>query len=166
MKKIKYLAIGLLLANTAAWAGNDCQSYYEVLNMSGPTPFGPFNGGASISIGGGAPVSVLASASMLGSASFDPANPGPISQKRAGQLLFPPGANGGINILTAVASANGTPTGPGTLSVTGKVKLTGGVGDFENSFGKAAIEGNAIIDLNTGATQFSAILTGKICSDD
>lgn len=166
MGKSKYFAIGLLLTSSTAWASNDCQTYYEVLNVAGPTVLGPYNGSASISIGDGEPVTVLATATLLGSVSFDPTNPGPLSVKRAGQLLFPPGENGGINIITAIASADGVPTGPGTFSVSGKVKLTGGTGDFEHSFGKARMVGDALIDLNTGATQFSAILTGKICSDE
>ena len=163
MGKSKYLAMVLLLVSTAVLADSDCQSYYEELDVLGPTPLGPFNGGASISIGGGAPVSALATAALLDSVSYDPASPGPISVKRAGQLLLPPGPDGSINTITAIVAADGEPAGPGVFSVTGKVKFTGGAGDFERSFGKAKMTGDAVVDLNTGETHLSAILTGKIC---
>lgn len=163
MRYLKHVLMMIWFMSPAAWANDNCRSWIEQLSVTGPTPFGPFNGAAMVSIGGEAPVSVLAGATLLGSAHFDPANPGPLAQKRAGQLLFPPGANGSIDILTARTDVMGVPTGPGTFAISGRVKFTGGVGRFEQSYGGANLTAVANVDLATGFTQFNATVKGNIC---
>jgi hypothetical protein len=163
MRHLKHLVFTSLLFSTVSWASGGCQSWDEQLMMTGPTPFGPFNGGATVSIGGAAPVSVIAASTLLGSVSFDPANPGPISLKRSGNLLFPPGANGGIDIVTARADVVGVPTGPGTFAISASVKFTGGAGKFEQTYGRAKMNATATTNLATGFTQFNATVQGKIC---
>ncbi len=155
----------LFLVSTAPRAESNCQSYEEQLSASGLTPYGGFNGGASISFGGGVPELAQATSVIVGSAeSFDPANPGPIEIRRAGELFFAPSIDGTVNVLTAVLSVTGVPTGPDTFSISGKVRFSGGVGRFEHAHGKASINGSSVIDLMTGQVQFNAVLSGKICN--
>ncbi len=157
----------LFLISTAPRAEGNCQSYEEQLSASGLTPFGGFNGGASVSFGGGVPELAQATSVIIGSAeNFDPANPGPIEIRRAGELFFAPNIDGSVNVLTAVLSVVGVPTGPDTFSVSGRVRITGGVGRFENAHGKASINGSSVVDLMTGQVQFNATLSGKICNVD
>ncbi len=155
----------LFLVSTAPRAESNCQSYEEQLSASGLTPYGGFNGGASISFGGGVPEPAQATSVIIGSAeNFDPANPGPIEIRRAGELFFAPSIDGTVNVLTAVLSVVGTPTGPDTFSISGRVRFTGGVGRFKHAYGKASINGSSVIDLMTGQVQFNAVLSGKICN--
>jgi hypothetical protein len=162
MRHLKHLVLASLLFSMVSSAYGGCQSWDEQLMMTGPTPLGPFNGGATVSIGGAAPVSVITASTLLGSVSFDPANP-PLSVSRSGNLLFPPGANGSIDMVTARADGVGVPTGPGTFAISASVKFTGGAGKFENTSGKAKMNATATTDLATGFTQFNATVQGKIC---
>ncbi len=155
----------LFLVSTAPRAESNCQSYEEQLSVSALTPFGGFNGGASISFGGGVPELAQATSVILGSAeNFFPANPGPIEIRRAGELFFAPNIDGSVNLLTAILDAVGVPIGPDTFSISGQVRFSGGVGRFEHAHGKASINGSAVVDLMTGQTQFNAVLSGKICN--
>ena len=164
-----YLALsiiaGLFLAmvSTQSFGHSNCQSYEEQLSASGLTPFGVFNGGASVSFGGNTPEQALAGSVIMGSANFDPTNPGPIVLKRAGELIFAPGITGIPNVLTVIVKSAGTPTGPNTFDINGRLRFTGGVGKFEHARGKAKMTGSATVDLVTGLTQLTATLEGKIC---
>jgi len=155
----------LFLVSTAPRAESNCQSYEEQLSATALTPFGGFNGGASISFGGGVPELAQATSVILGSAeNYNPANPGPIEFRRGGQLFFSPNIDGSVNVLTAVLDAVGEPIGPDTFSISGRARLSGGVGRFEHAHGKASLSGTAVIDLMTGQTQMNAVLSGKICN--
>lgn len=153
----------LVVASPLSWGHANCQSYEEQLVASGQTPFGGFNGGASVSFGGNLPEQALATSVILKADDFDPSNPGPILLKRAGSLLFAPGMDGSTNLLTVVIKATGVPTGPTTFAIDGKVRFTGGVGKFEHARGRASFNGDATVDPNTGFTEITASISGKIC---
>ena len=172
-KNYKVIPFGLLavsvlfLISTAPRAESNCQSFEEQLSASGLTPYGGFNGGASVSLGGGVPELAQVTSVIIGSAeNFDPANPAPIEIRRAGGLLFKPSIDGSVNVLTVVLDAVGVPIGLDTFSVSGQVRFTGGVGRFEHAHGKASFNGTSVIDLMTGQVQFDAALSGKICNVD
>ena len=99
---------------------------------------------------------------MKGSAIFNPAS-SVLEVSFSDMVLFPPGADGSINILTAVDKSVGTATGPGTFIGTTKSRITGGVGLYEDVSGKANSTNITSVDLTTGYTVSDVNVTGKIC---
>jgi hypothetical protein len=165
--KVKsFLSYLVLLSVTtivpASWAHDDCTPYTAVLHLEGTSPFGPLNGGGTYNIGDQPPQQAQVAAVLKGSASFDPASP--VSEITfSDMVLFAPGADGSLNVLTAVDRSIGTATGPGTFEATTKSRITGGMGLYENVTGWAKSTNISSVDLATGHTVVDINVYGKIC---
>jgi hypothetical protein len=146
----------------ASWAHDDCTPYTAVIHLEGTSPFGPLNGGGTYNIGDQPPQLAQVAAVLKGSASFDPASP--VAEFTfSDMVLFAPGADGSLNVLTAVDRSIGTATGPGTFEATTKSRITGGVGLYENVTGWAKSTNISSVDLATGHTVVDINVHGKIC---
>jgi len=147
---------------SASWAHDDCTPYTAAFRLEGPTPFGPFNGGGIYNIGDQPPQPAQLAAVLKGSASFDPtATVAEITF--SSMALFPPGADGSLNVLTGVDRAVGIVTGPGMFEGTTKSRITGGVGLYEGVTGRAISTSITTVDLATGHTVSDINVRGKIC---
>lgn len=146
----------------ASWAHDNCTPYTAVLHLEGPSPFGPFNGSGIYSIGDQPPQPGQVSVVLKGSASFDPAAP-ILDVTFSDMVLFPPGADGSLNVLTAIDKSIGTATGPGTFEGTTKSRITGGIGLYEDVTGKAFSTNVTSVDLATGHTVSNINVRGRIC---
>ena len=146
----------------AAWAHKDCTPYTATFHLEGISPFGPLNGGGVYNIGDQPPQPAQVAAVLKGSASFDPTSP-VIEVTFSDMVLFAPGADGGLNILTAIDKSIGVATGPGTFEATTKSRITGGVGLYEGVSGKANSTNITSVDLATGYTVSDINVSGKIC---
>ena len=78
-------------------------------------------------------------------------------------VLFAPGVDGSLNILTAIDKSIGTATGPGTFEGTTKSRITGGVGLYEGVKGRARSTNVTTVDLATGHTVSDINVRGRIC---
>jgi hypothetical protein len=152
----------MALVVPASWAHGNCTPYTAVLHLEGNSPFGPLNGSGIYNIGDQPPQPAQVAAVLKDSASFDPTSP--VTEITfSDMVLFAPGADGSLNILTAVDRSIGTATGPGTFVSTTKSRITGGVGLYENVTGKAKSTGTSSIDLTTGYTVVDINVQGRIC---
>ncbi len=165
--KEKSIISSLLLLSVASivpasWAQDDCTPYTAVFHLEGVSPFGPLNGGGIYNIGDQPPQSAQVAAVLKGSASLDPASP--VTEITfSDMVLFAPGADGSLNILTAVDRSIGTATGPGTFVATTKSRITGGVGLYEGVTGRALSTNVTSVNLATGYTVSDVNVKGKIC---
>ena len=165
--KIKPLISSLLILSGAivvpsSWAHDDCTPYTAVFHLEGVSPYGPLNGGGIYYIGDQPPQAAQISAVLKGSASLDPTSP-IVELSFSDMVLFAPGADGSLNILTAVDKSVGTATGPGTFEAKTKSRITGGVGLYEGVTGKAQSTNITSVDLTTGYTVSDVNVHGKIC---
>lgn len=165
--KVKSFLSSLVLLSAAiivpaSWAQDVCTPYTAVLHLEGSSPFGPFNGGGIYNIGNQPPQQAQVAAVLKDSASFDPASP-VVKITFSDMVLFAPGANGSLNVLTAVNESIGTATGPGTFKATTKSRITGGVGLYENVTGWAKSTNISSVDLATGHTIADINVQGTIC---
>lgn len=163
----KPLLSSLVLLSTvtmtlSAWAHDECTPYTAAFHLEGPSPFGPLNGGGVYNIGDQPPQPAQVAAVLKGSASFDPTSP-TIEVTFSDMVLFAPGPDGSLNVLTAIDKSVGTATGPGTFEATTKSRITGGVGLYEGVSGKARSTNITNVDLNTGYTVSDISVVGKIC---
>lgn len=145
-----------------AWADNSCTPYTAEFHLEGPSPYGPFNGGGIYNIGDKPPQPAQVAVVLKDSATFDPTSP-VLETEFSDMVLFPPGADGSLNILTAIDKSVGTATGPGTFIGTTRSRITGGVGLYEDVSGKAYSTNVTNVDLATGHTVSDVNVTGKIC---
>ncbi len=165
--KIKPILSSLVLVSAAinvpaSWAHDDCTPYTAVFHLEGTSPFGPFNGGGMYSIGNQPPQQAQVAAVLKGSASFDPASP-VVEVTFSDMVLFAPGADGSLNVLTAVDRSTSTATGPGTFTATTKSHITGGTGLYQDVTGEARSTNNTSVDLATGHTVSDVNVQGEIC---
>jgi len=165
--KVKFILSGLAVLSAAitapaSWADNNCTPYTAVFRLEGISPFGPLNGGGIYNIGGQAPQLAQIAAVLKDSASFDPASP-VVEITFSDMVIFAPGADGSLNILTAVDKATGTATGPGIFESTTKSRITGGVGLYKDVTGKARSTTKTTVDLATGYTVADVNVEGTIC---
>jgi hypothetical protein len=147
---------------STSWAHDDCTPYTAVFHLEGPSPFGPFNGGGIYNIGDLPPQPAQVSAVLKGSASFDPASP-VFEVQFSDMVLFAPGADGSLNVLTAIDKSIGTVTGPGTFEAKTRSRITGGVGLYEGVTGRARSTNVTSVDLTTGYTVSDINVRGRIC---
>ena len=165
--KTKPIVSSLLLLSAAvvaspSWADNDCAPYTANFHLEGITPFGPFNGGGIYNIGDLPPMPAQVAVVLKDSASFDPTAP-VLEIEFSDMVIFAPGVDGSLNILTATDKSVGTVTGPGTFAGKTKSRITGGVGLFEDVSGKATSTNITSVDLNSGYTVSDINVSGKIC---
>ena len=151
-----------VVAGPASWAHDDCTPYTAVFHLEGVSPYGPLNGGGIYNIGDLPPQPAQIAAVLKGSASLDPNSP-VVEITFSDMVLFPPGADGSLNILTAVDRSIGKATGPGTFEATTKSRITGGVGLYEGVTGRALSTNVTSVDLATGYTVSDVNVKGKIC---
>ena len=166
-KKVKSFLSSLVLLSAAiivpaSWAHDNCTPYTAVFHLEGTSPFGPLNGGGTYNIGNQPPQQAQVAAVLKGSASFDPASP-VVELTFSDMVLFAPGADGSLNVLTAIDRSIGTATGPGTFEATTKSRITGGVGLYEGVTGKARSTNITSVDLATGYTVSDVNVQGTIC---
>lgn len=147
---------------TTSWASNDCAPYTAQFHLEGTSPFGPLNGGGIYNIGDQPPQPGQVAAVLKGSAIFDPTSP-VFEVTFSDMVLFPPGVDGSLNVLTAISKSTGVATGPGTFEATTKSRITGGVGLYEDVSGKALSTNITTVDLTTGHTVSDISVSGKIC---
>jgi len=165
--KAKSFLSGLILLSTAciipaSWAHDNCTPYTAVFHLEGPSPFGPLNGGGVYNIGDQPPQQAQVAAVLKGSATFDPTSP-VIELTYSDMVLFAPGADGSLNILTAIDRSVAAATGPGTFEGKTKSRITGGVGLYEDVTGKAYSTNATSVDLTTGYTVSDVTVHGRIC---
>jgi hypothetical protein len=146
----------------ASWAQDNCVPYTAAFRLEGPSPFGPLNGGGIYNIGDQPPQPAQLAAVLKGSASFDPTAT-VVETTFSSMALFPPGADGSLNILTGVDTAVATVTGPGTFESTTKSRVTGGTGLYEDVTGRARSTAITSVDLATGHTVADISVQGTIC---
>jgi len=164
--KAKSFLSGLVLLSTVfmvsvSWAHDNCTPYTAVFHLEGPSPFGPLNGGGIYNIGDQPPQQAQVAAVLKGSSSFDPTSP-VIELTFSDMVLFAPGADGSLNILTAVDKSIATATGPGTFEGKTRSHITGGVGLYEGVTGRAHSTHVTSVDLATGYTVSDINVRGKI----
>ncbi len=165
--KVKLSLSSLALLSAAivspnAWAHDDCTPYTAELHLEGISPFGPLGGIGTYHIGDQAPQVAQVTAVLKGSASLDPGEP-VVEISFSDMVLFPPGTDGTINILTAVDHAVGTTISPGVIEARTKSRITGGVGLYEGVSGKASSTNTTQVDLATGFTKSDIKVHGKLC---
>lgn len=149
------LAVLLPFSGTTAHAESACVSITETLNITAPTPFGPFTGKADLAING-QPVSALFANTMSGSPQFT--KEGLVRASFADQWIFPDG-----NSLTAVAKVETLPTTDPTQSpFVVSTRFSGGTGRFENAHGKMELQGTLFF-LPDGSVATMTTATGTIC---
>ena len=167
LARTKSLLSSLLLTSfaviaPASWANEGCTPYMATFRLEGPAPFGPLNGGGMYTFGDQPPQPAQVAAVLKDSASFDPTSP--VAEiSFASMALFPPGADGSLNVLTGIDRSIGTATGPGTFVSTTKSRITGGAGMFEGVHGKAISTATSTVDLTTGHTVVDIDVKGSIC---
>jgi hypothetical protein len=171
MKKMPFNAVSLLwslvvasaaVVVPASWADDDCTPYTAAFHLEGSSPFGPLNGGGVYNIGDQPPQLAQVAAVLNGSAAFDPA--APVNEFTFSSMaLFAPGPDGSLNILTGIDRSVGTATGPGTFTGTTRSRITGGVGVYEDVWGRARSTSVTTVDLTTGQTVADINVEGRIC---
>ena len=165
--KVKSFLSSLVLLSAAiivpaSWAHDNCTPYTAVFHLEGPSPFGPLNGGGIYNIGDQPPQQAQVAAVLKDSATLDPTSP--VSEITfSDMVLFAPGADGSLNVLTAVDKSIGTATGPGTFTATTKSRITGGVGLYKDVSGSANSTNITHVNLATGHTVSDVKVQGKIC---
>ncbi|MEE9303022.1 MAG: hypothetical protein V3U84_04465 [Thiotrichaceae bacterium] len=166
IKEKSFLASLILLSAViivpTSWAHGNCTRYTAVLHLEGASPFGPLNGSGIYNIGDQPPQPAQIAVVLKGSASFDPTSP-VFEAKFSDMVLFAPGVDGSLNILTAIDKSIGTATGPGTFEGTTKSRITGGVGLYEGVKGRARSTNVTTVDLATGHTVSDINVRGRIC---
>jgi len=166
IKAKSYISVIVLLSSAivapSSWAHDNCTPYTAVFHLEGSNPFGPLNGGGIYNIGDQAPQQAQVSAVLKGSASFNPAA-SVMEVKYSDMVLFPPGPDGSLNILTAIDKSIASATGPGTFEATTKSRITGGTGLYEDVTGRAFSTNVTSIDLTTGYTVSDVQVKGIIC---
>jgi hypothetical protein len=169
IKEKPYIASLVLLSAVIivpdSWAHrthHNCTPYTAEFRLEGISPFGPLNGGGTYNIGDQPPQLAQVSAVLKGSASFDPTSP-IIEVDFSDMVLFAPGADGSLNILTAIDKGVSSATGPGTFEGRAKSRITGGVGLYEGVTGRARSTNVTTVDLTTGYTVSDISVRGKIC---
>ena len=75
---------------------------------------------------------------LKGSATFDPTAT-TFQVSYSDMVLFAPGQDGSLNVLTAIDKSVGTVTGPGTFEAKTKSRITGGTGMYEDVSGKSIL---------------------------
>ncbi len=169
IKEKPYIASLVLLSAITivpnSWAHrmhHNCTPYTAEFRLEGISPFGPLSGGGTYNIGDQPPQLAQISAVLKGSASFDPTSP--ISKVNySDMVVFAPGADGSLNILTAIDKSVSSATGPGTFEGRTRSRITGGVGLYEGVTGRARSTSVTNVDLATGYTVSDISVRGKIC---
>ena len=148
----------LSVCNAPAGAGADqsCVDFQDNLQTAAPTPFGPFNGVSSITMGtettGAQFITILSGSCVV------PKNIEPFDCIYAALWLFPTGDSlTAIDKLTIAFGPN-----PGEFILDGSYTFTGGTGRFAKVSGKARLQGTATAS-ETGATTTRTVLTGRLC---
>lgn len=160
---LSYLVLlSMAIIVPASWAHDNCTPYTAEFRLEGTSPFGPLNGGGIYTIGDQPPMPAQLGAVLKGSATFDPTAP-VIETTFSSMAVFPPGADGSLNILTGVDKAVGAPTGPGTFESKTRSRITGGTGLYEGVTGRARSTAITSVDLATGYTVTDISVRGKIC---
>ena len=164
--KVKPFLSSLLLTaavvSSPVWAHEDCTPYTAAFHLEGATPFGPLNGGGIYNIGDLPPQPAQVAAVLKGSANFDPTAT-VIEIAFSDMVIFAPGADGTLNVLTAIDKAIGTVTSPGVIEAKTRSRITGGVGIYEGVTGKALSTNVTHVDLATGYTVSDITVKGMIC---
>jgi hypothetical protein len=165
--KLKTVLSGLVLISSvvsvsATWAHGNCTPYTAELHLEGPSPFGPLNGSGIYNIGDLPPQPAQVSVVLKGSATFDPTAP-VFKVKFSDMVLFPPGVDGSLNVLTAVDRAVATVTGPGMFTSKTRSRITGGSGIYQDVTGRVRSTSITTVDLTTGKTVSDISVHGKIC---